>query len=55
MLFFVYISAITVTAFADELTTFLDEEDQWGVLEAVRRVVGGGDGITALWVSGACR
>ncbi|KAG0591537.1 hypothetical protein M758_1G179200 [Ceratodon purpureus] len=33
----------------DELTTFLDEEDQLGVLEAVRKVVGGS--VTALWVT----
>lgn len=33
----------------DELTTFLDEEDQIGVLEAVRNVVRGS--VTALWVT----
>lgn len=33
----------------DELTTFLDESDQMGVLEAVRNVVGGS--VTALWVT----
>lgn len=33
----------------DELTTFLDEADQMGVLEAVRSVVGGS--VTALWVT----
>lgn len=33
----------------DELTTFLDEADQMGVLEAVRNVVGGS--VTALWVT----
>jgi energy-coupling factor transporter ATP-binding protein EcfA2 len=33
----------------DELTTFLDEADQIGVLEAVRSVVGGS--VTALWVT----
>ncbi|KAH7434418.1 hypothetical protein KP509_06G016600 [Ceratopteris richardii] len=35
----------------DELTTFLDESDQMGVVEAVRRVVSGSDGVTALWVT----
>ena len=31
----------------DELTTFLDEEDQRGVLEAVRACVGGPDQVHA--------
>ncbi|EIE19028.1 P-loop containing nucleoside triphosphate hydrolase protein [Coccomyxa subellipsoidea C-169] len=35
----------------DELTTFLDGEDQRGVLEAVRSCVGGPDQVTALWVT----
>ncbi|CAL5224592.1 g7302 [Coccomyxa viridis] len=35
----------------DELTTFLDGEDQRGVLEAVRKCVGGPDQVTALWVT----
>ncbi|KAI5081704.1 hypothetical protein GOP47_0001447 [Adiantum capillus-veneris] len=35
----------------DELTTFLDEGDQMGVIEAVRTVVGGPHGVTALWVT----
>lgn len=35
----------------DELTTFLDEGDQMGVIQAVRRVVGGPHGVTALWVT----
>lgn len=35
----------------DELTTFLDEGDQMGVIEAVRRVVGGPHAVTALWVT----
>ena len=33
----------------DELTTFLDEADQMGVLQAVRNIVGGS--VTALWVT----
>ena len=32
----------------DELTTFLDEEDQRGVLEAVRACVGGPDQVQVL-------
>lgn len=35
----------------DELTTFLDEGDQMGVIEAVRKVVGGPQAVTALWVT----
>ena len=40
----------------DELTTFLDVEDQFGVLEAVRNITRGGDGdggggVTAIWVT----
>mmetsp|Transcript_23083 Transcript_23083/g.59170 ORF Transcript_23083/g.59170 Transcript_23083/m.59170 type:complete len:262 (+) Transcript_23083:158-943(+) len=35
----------------DELTTYLDEEDQRAVLEAVARVVKGPRGVTALWVT----
>ncbi|XP_057832071.2 ABC transporter I family member 10 isoform X3 [Cryptomeria japonica] len=35
----------------DELTTFLDETDQIGVIEAVRNVVDGPQGVTALWVT----
>jgi energy-coupling factor transporter ATP-binding protein EcfA2 len=36
----------------DELTTFLDEADQRGVIEAVRRAVDESDGrVTALWVT----
>ena len=36
----------------DELTTFLDEADQRGVIEAVRRAVDESDGrVTAIWVT----
>ena len=35
----------------DELTTFLDDEDQGGVLRAVRDVTSGDRRVTALWVS----
>ncbi|KAG6549120.1 hypothetical protein Mapa_009346 [Marchantia paleacea] len=35
----------------DELTTFLDRDDQIGVLEAVRQVVGIEQKVTALWVT----
>eukprot|EP00271_Cylindrocystis_brebissonii_P020894 TRINITY_DN7196_c0_g4_i1.p1 TRINITY_DN7196_c0_g4~~TRINITY_DN7196_c0_g4_i1.p1 ORF type:complete len:502 (+),score=28.82 TRINITY_DN7196_c0_g4_i1:589-2094(+) len=35
----------------DELTTFLDDSDQVGVLDAVRDVVGGPGQVTALWVT----
>jgi energy-coupling factor transporter ATP-binding protein EcfA2 len=35
----------------DELTTFLDSEDQEGVLRAVRDITHGDEGITALWVT----
>lgn len=35
----------------DELTTFLDQGDQVAVLEAIREVVGGEGGVTALWVT----
>lgn len=35
----------------DELTTFLDEGDQMGVIQAVRSVVGGPHRVTALWVT----
>lgn len=35
----------------DELTTFLDEMDQIGVIEAVRNVVDGPQEVTALWVT----
>jgi hypothetical protein len=34
----------------DELTTFLDADDQRGVLEAVRAAVDGPERVTALWV-----
>ena len=34
----------------DELTTFLDEADQAGVVRAVRRVVDSDDKVTAVWV-----
>lgn len=34
----------------DELTTFLDEADQAGVVQAVRRVVND-DKVTAVWVT----
>jgi ABC-type cobalamin/Fe3+-siderophores transport system ATPase subunit len=36
----------------DELTTFLDAEDQFGVLRAVREVTrAAGGGVTAVWVT----
>ncbi|GAA0143543.1 ATP-binding cassette [Lithospermum erythrorhizon] len=35
----------------DELTTFLDEKDQIGVVTAVKNTVKGSKGITALWVT----
>eukprot|EP00891_Asterochloris_glomerata_P002274 jgi/Astpho2/2274/Aster-03245 len=35
----------------DELTTFLDDEDQGGVLRAVRDVTSGDRRVTALWVT----
>ncbi len=35
----------------DELTTFLDVEDQFGVLEAVRRVTHEKRDVTAIWVT----
>ena len=35
----------------DELTTYLDDEDQQSVLKAVRGLVGGPEQITAVWVS----
>lgn len=35
----------------DELTTFLDETDQVGVLEAVKRTVSDPEEVTALWVT----
>lgn len=36
----------------DELTTFLDVEDQFGVLEAVRNITrADGGGVTAIWVT----
>eukprot|EP00249_Psilotum_nudum_P016833 c26004_g1_i1 orf=239-1324(-) len=35
----------------DELTTFLDEKDQIGVIEAVKNIVGGLQAVTALWVT----
>ncbi|KAL2609039.1 hypothetical protein R1flu_027612 [Riccia fluitans] len=35
----------------DELTTYLDRDDQIGVLEAVRSVVGVPQKVTALWVT----
>ena len=40
----------------DELTTFLDAEDQWAVLNAVRGLISAGGvaadgGVTALWVT----
>lgn len=34
----------------DELTTYLDPEDQLGVLDAVRSVVDGPQRVTAIWV-----
>ena len=36
----------------DELTTYLDPEDQQGVLDAVRTVVDGPERVTAVWVRG---
>lgn len=42
----------------DELTTFLDVEDQFGVLRAVRDVTRAGAargrGVTAVWVTHRC-
>jgi energy-coupling factor transport system ATP-binding protein len=35
----------------DELTTFLDVEDQFGVLDAVRNVTHERGGVTAIWVT----
>ena len=35
----------------DELTTFLEAEDQAAVLRAVRAAVDGPDRVTALWVT----
>lgn len=35
----------------DELTTFLDETDQVGVIKAVKSTVASSEGITALWVT----
>ncbi|XP_011625130.1 ABC transporter I family member 10, chloroplastic isoform X2 [Amborella trichopoda] len=35
----------------DELTTFLDENDQMGVIKAVRNTIGGLEKVTALWVT----
>ncbi|EEC71552.1 hypothetical protein OsI_03899 [Oryza sativa Indica Group] len=35
----------------DELTTFLDEYDQMGVIKAVRKSVGAGGEVSALWVT----
>lgn len=35
----------------DELTTFLDDEGQRSVIEAVRRVVNSDTRVTALWVT----
>ncbi|KAG9448637.1 hypothetical protein H6P81_008602 [Aristolochia fimbriata] len=35
----------------DELTTFLDETDQMGVVEAIRNCLGGPDQVSALWVT----
>jgi ABC-type multidrug transport system ATPase subunit len=34
----------------DELTTYLDPEDQQGVLDAVRASVNGPERVTAIWV-----
>lgn len=35
----------------DELTTFLEAEDQAAVLQAVQAIVRGPDKVTALWVT----
>lgn len=35
----------------DELTTFLDYEDQMGVLDAVRRITREENEVTAVWVT----
>ena len=35
----------------DELTTFLDDEGQRSVMEAVRKAVDGKSRVTALWVT----
>ncbi|PKA45783.1 ABC transporter I family member 10, chloroplastic [Apostasia shenzhenica] len=35
----------------DELTTFLDEYDQLGVINAVKKCVAGTEGVAALWVT----
>lgn len=35
----------------DELTTFLDESDQFGVIEAVKNSLGDSGEVTALWVT----
>jgi hypothetical protein len=39
----------------DELTTFLDADDQRSVLDAVRAAVDGPQRVTALWVRRSCR
>lgn len=38
----------------DELTTFLDVEDQFGVLEAVKAVTHQRRDVTAVWVTHRC-
>lgn len=35
----------------DELTTFLDKEDQFGVLQAVRSITKANNDVTAIWVT----
>jgi energy-coupling factor transport system ATP-binding protein len=35
----------------DELTTFLDREDQFGVLHAVRSIASAKSDVTAVWVT----
>ncbi|GLC35940.1 hypothetical protein PLESTM_000384900 [Pleodorina starrii] len=35
----------------DELTTFLDREDQFGVLQAVRSIASANNDVTAIWVT----
>lgn len=35
----------------DELTTFLDREDQFGVLHAVRNITSEKKDVTAIWVT----
>lgn len=38
----------------DELTTFLDREDQFGVLGAVKNITSERKDVTAIWVTHRC-